>query len=38
MSAPETAVTMQSMAGKDLAALRGMMDVTFFGEFRGQDT
>ncbi|MEI6214142.1 MAG: HEPN domain-containing protein [Desulfuromonadales bacterium] len=32
MSAPETAITMQSMAGKDLAALRGMMDVTLFAD------
>jgi len=32
MSAPETAITMQNMAGKDLAALRGMMDVTLFAD------
>jgi hypothetical protein len=32
MSASETAITMQSMAGKDLAALRGMLDVTLFAD------
>ena len=32
MSVPETAVMMQTMAGKDLAALRGMQDSTLFAD------
>lgn len=32
MSAPETAVNMQAMAGKDLAALRGMLDSIIFAD------
>jgi HEPN domain-containing protein len=32
MSVPETAVNMQAMAGKDLAALRGMLDATLFAD------
>lgn len=32
MNVPETAITMQLMAGKDLAALRGMLDATLFAD------
>ena len=32
MSVPDAAVTMQTMAGKDLAALRGMLDSTLFAD------
>lgn len=32
MSVPETAITMQNMAGKDLAALRGMLDPILFAD------
>lgn len=32
MSAPETAINMQAMAGKDLTALRGMLDSIIFAD------
>lgn len=32
MSVPDTAVTMQTMSGKDLAALRGMLDSSLFAD------
>jgi len=32
MSVPDAAVTMRTMAGKDLAALRGMLDSTLFAD------
>lgn len=32
MSVPETAINMQTMASKDLAALRGMIDASLFAD------